>query len=198
MDGEEEMRKVDTQYFFIVKISDMLRTYFIVFICSILIPFSVLAQKDYSFKLDIPIDSAGLNDYEYIGEMGIFTGPSSYVKGREYKIGEAKVIVGMDSHSNIVYYLCCDPDFLINKNKYLKLERKHLDSLKKKFSIVYESDIAYIPIEDGWFLAFNYKDIRGSKAKDFILKNGAKPTCVFKRSNKADESSRLKGKVAGA
>jgi hypothetical protein len=167
-------------------------------ICLIFISYSALAQKEYSFKLDIPINSAGLNDYEYIGENGIFTGPSSHVEGRAYKIGEAKVIVGMDRFSNIVYYLCCDPNFLINKNKYLKLERKYLDSLKSKSTIVFEPDIAYIPIENGWYLAFHYKDIRRSKEKGYFLKKGAKPTCVFKRSNKVDESLKLKSKVAGA
>ncbi len=177
---------------------DMKKLFFILNVCSFLTYYTASAQGDYSFKLDIPIDSAGLNKYEYIGDQGIFTGPSSHVKGREYKMHGVKVTIGMNKISDIVCYLSCDSNFIINNVRYLSLEKGYLDSLKKNCKLFVEAGyVAYILIDDGWKLNFNYLDVIKSEKKGYFLKEGAKPTCVSKTSNKVDEGKRLKGKVAG-
>lgn len=177
----------------------MKKLYFIIAVCLALGFQPVSGQADYPIKLDIPIDSSEVNKYEFIRETGIFTGPSSHVKAREYKINDALVLVGINKYSKIVCLLSCDTNFLIHNFRYLSQEKKYLDSLRKNCRVFMEEGyVAYIPLADDWRLTFNYQDAKKSANGGYVLKTGAKPACILKKSTLTDGEARLIHRVAGA
>jgi|GEM_PF-6014314 len=175
----------------------MIKIYFILCTCSTFCAYPLVGQNDYDFKLDIPIDSSGLN---YYGDFVLSIGPSSQVQAREFKIGAVKFFVGVDKCSHIVFYSTNDSNFLINKRRYLTRDQHFLDSIKSNSKLMNDAGWAgFIPVEDGWNLGFDFEDVKENpNSKGYVLKKGATPTFIFKKSWKACENRSLQGKVRGA
>lgn len=150
---------------------------------------AAFSQQSYPFKLNVPLDSIGI---EYYGDFTVVIGASSTAKGRNMKVGNIEFIVGIDKMCKIVFYSSRDSNFLINNFRYLRYEQNYLDSIKSKSKLFYEIGwAAFIQIGDGWNLAFDYLDIERATSGGYALKKNAKPTYVFKRSNKVNSQYKL-------